>query len=202
MDTEPNSWMAQEIFKILTGMGHEILMFDGKGKRVFDAEKASMIYSVPAAMMIQLGYTGGRPAKPVVKFYASKTTDPALVDQCKRTLRSHNLFDHSFDVHVFGRTIEPKHFSKILPPVEESWHNTPEMRLLESWYDQFRPELILEGHEQTRKQVHAAVEETGSKDPRTVLQNLQDNHAYWRHRFTKDPKTTLDTIRRVLAEID
>lgn len=197
---DPNSWMAQEIFKILIGMGHAILMFDAQGKRVFDAADAHMIYSVPAAMMIQLSYTGGKPAKPLVKFYASKSTDTDLISQVKRTLRGHNLFDHSYDVHVFGRTIEPKHFKSLLPK-EESHAQSPEMMLLEQWFDQFTPEVILEGKAQTRHQVQAAVKLTGSHDPRTVLQSLQDDHPYWRYRFEKDPQQTLNTIRRVIREI-
>lgn len=200
MDMDPNSWMAQEIFKILTGMGHEILMFDAKGKRVFDAGDAHMLYSVPAALMMQLHYTGGKPAKPLVKFYASNTTDMNLINQVKRTLKGHNLFDHSFDVHVFGRTIEPKHFEKMLPK-EESHVQSPEMTLLESWFHQFTPEVILEGLSQTRQQVASAVQITGSHDPRTVLQSLQDDHPYWRYRFEKDPQQTLNTIRRVIREL-
>jgi hypothetical protein len=201
MDQDPNAWMAQEIFKILSGMGHEILMFNAQGKRVYDASDAHMMYSVPAALMIQLSYTGGKPAKPVVKFYASNTTDPELVNQCKRTLKSHNLYDHSFDVHVFGRTIEPKNFSKLLPR-EESRKQSPEMIMLESWFDQFVPDVILEGRAQTRKQVQQAVQDADSRDPRTVLQVLQDDHPYWKYRFERDPKTTLDTIRRVIQELD
>lgn len=200
MNMDPNSWMAQEIFKILTGMGHEILMFNSKGKRVYNAEEAIMIYSVPAAMMIQLSYTGGKPAKPVVKFYASKTTDPKLIAQCKRTLRGHNLFDHSFDVHVFGKVIEPKHFANQLP-VEEAIMQSPEMKLLESWFNQFKPEEILEGKAQTRAQVKAAIRDQGSKEPRIVLQKLQDDHPYWKYRFERDPQQTLETILRVIKEI-
>lgn len=198
MAQDPNSWMAQEIFKILTGMGHEILMFNSKGKRVFDAAEAIMIYSKPAAMMIQLSYTGGKPAKPLVKFFASKTTDPSVIAQCKRTLKSHNLFDHSYDVHVFGKTIEPKHFATQLP-VEEA--QSPEMKLLESWFDTFKPERILESKAQTRSQVQAAIKEVGSKDPRVVLHKLQDDHPYWKYRFEKDPQMTLNTIRRVIKEL-
>ena len=201
MDTDPNAWMAQEIFKILTGMGHEILMFNRKGKRVYDASEAIMIYSVPASMMIQLSYTGGKPAKPLVKFYASKTTDPDLINQCKRTLKGHNLFDHSYDVHVYGRTIEPKHFKDLLPK-EEHVMPSPEMIMLESWFNTFTPEVILESRAQTRQQVLDAVQITHSKDPRTVLQQLQDDHPYWKYRFEKDPKHTLDTIRRVISELD
>lgn len=201
MDMDPNAWMAQEIFKILTGMGHEILMFNRKGKRVYDAADAIMIYSVPVAMMIQLSHTGGNPAKPLVKFYASKTTDPDVIKQFKRTLKSHNLFDHSYDVHVFGRVIEPKHFSTLLPK-EEHVIRSPEMIMLESWFQEFSPEVFLESRSQTRKQVQDAIQTTHSKDPRTVLHQLQDDHAYWKYRFEKNPKHTLDTIRRVIAELD
>lgn len=201
MDQDPNAWMIQEIFKILSGMGHEILMFNAQGKRVYDASDGHMIYSVPAALMIQLSYTGGKPAKPLVKFYASNTTDPELVNQCKRTLKGHNLYDHSFDVHVFGRTIEPKNFSKLLPR-QESRKQSPEMIMLESWFGQFAPDVILEGRAQTRKQVQQAVQDVNSRDPRTVLQVLQDDHPYWKYRFERDPKNTLDTIRRVIQELD
>lgn len=390
MEINPNSWMAQEIFKILTGMGHEILMFNNKGTRVYDADEAVFLYSNPAKMMIQLDYTKGNPPKPAVKFFASKTTPAELVNQVKRTLKKHNLFDHSFDTHIYGKIIEPKHFSKLLPkePVTESaWsgstrtsrklvgectqvvirHNQrladvensprwsriqdifihgkdgtryrcpwkhitgacamaqhmdqgaqpwdsqgeqintvvttlmqlrrlrrwlahhgddtsqaaaeqlsnslknllqkigktatyvdgmqqaqqmleswqdhepallteapedlmqairaldkqlsaihvpgvddttthmdeqmPELFMMESWFAQFAPEHMFEGHAQTRKQVSAAIEDTGSRDPRTVLQNLQDNHPYWIYRFEKDPKATLDTVRRAIQEV-
>jgi len=110
MSEVANAWMAEEIFKLLTGQGHEIFMYDNKGKRVYNAPQATFLYSDPVKLMVTLGYTKGRPQKPLVKFYCSKTTPLNLVAQMKSTLKKHNLYDHSFDTYIYGKTLKPKHF--------------------------------------------------------------------------------------------
>ena len=123
-----NAWMADEIFKLLTGQGHEIFMYDNKGKRVYDASKASFLYSNPIKLMVNLSYTKGKPPKPLVKFYLSKTTPVNLVTQMKSTLKKHNLYDHSFDTYIYGKTLKPKHFVHHINPeetvTESSWSGT------------------------------------------------------------------------------
>lgn len=119
-----NSWMAEEIFKLLTGQGHEIFMYDNKGKRVYNADQSTFLYSDPAKLMVTLGYTKGKPAKPLVKFYCSQTTPMKLTTQMKSTLKQHNLYDHSFDTYIYGKTLQPKHFVHHVNPsevTESSW---------------------------------------------------------------------------------
>jgi hypothetical protein len=119
---DPNEWMAQEIFKLLSGIGHEIYMYDSGGKRVFDPSDADRMFSRTAKMMITLGWTKGKPSKPVVSFHASASTPKDVIENVKRTLKQHNLYDHSFDTLPYGSDIEPRQFAHMnkKPTMSES----------------------------------------------------------------------------------
>ncbi len=110
-EKDPNAWMAEEIFKSLSGLGHKVYMYDDKGTRVYDPNKADRLFSDSAKMMITLGWTKGKPAKPRVTFHVSDVTDSQVLTELKNTLKQHNLFDHSFDTMPYGKTLEPKHFA-------------------------------------------------------------------------------------------
>jgi len=109
--TDPNKWMAGDIFKVLSGLGHKVYMYDSKGTRVFDPAEADRLFSRDAALMVTLGYTQGKPPKPHVVFHASAATDPNIVEELKGTLKSQNKFDHSFSTSPYAKTLEPKHFA-------------------------------------------------------------------------------------------
>lgn len=117
---DPNTWMSEEIFKTLSGLGHEIYMYDKQGARVYDPSVSDRLFSNTAKMMITLGYTKGKPQKPLVTFHTSSGTEPHMLDDIKRTLKQHNLFDHSFDTLPYGRTLEPRQFAHMNEPVTES----------------------------------------------------------------------------------
>lgn len=108
---DPNAWMAEQIFKKLSGMGHEIYMYDAQGQRVYDPTKADRMFTDTGKMMVTLGYTKGKPAKPLVTFHTSDSTDPKVLQDVKQTLKQHNLYDHSFDTMPYGKTLEPKMFA-------------------------------------------------------------------------------------------
>lgn len=108
---DPNAWMAEQIFQKLSGMGHEIYMYDAQGQRVYDPAKADRMFSDTGKMMVTLGYTKGKPAKSLVTFHTSESTDPQVLQDVKQTLKQHNLYDHSFDTKPYGRTLEPKMFA-------------------------------------------------------------------------------------------
>jgi hypothetical protein len=108
---DPNAWMADQIFKKLSGMGHEIYMYDAQGTRVYDPTKADRMFSNTGKMMVTLGYTKGKPNKPLVTFHTSDSTDPQVIQDVKQTLKQHNLFDHSFDTMPYGKSLEPKMFA-------------------------------------------------------------------------------------------
>jgi hypothetical protein len=108
---DPNAWMAQKLFDKLSGMGHKIYLYDGRGQRVYDPSQADRMFSHTAKMMVTLGYTKGKPAKPLVTFNTSDSTDPKMLLDVKDTLKQHNLYDHSFDTRPYGRTLEPKMFA-------------------------------------------------------------------------------------------
>ena len=120
---DPNEWMSQEIFKKLSGLGHRVFMYDSSGKRVFDPGQSNRLFSDDAKMMITLDWTKGKPAKPRVTFHTSESTDPAVLDEIKTTLKKHNLFDHSFDTMPYGKTLKPKQFSHMNqePVTESAW---------------------------------------------------------------------------------
>lgn len=109
--SKANSWMANEIFKKLTGLGHRVYMYDSSGKRVFDPSDATRIFSNNIKMMVTLGYTQGSSPKPLVTFHTSDVTPPEALADVKQSLKSHNVFDHSFDTLPFGKTLEPRHFA-------------------------------------------------------------------------------------------
>ena len=108
---DPNAWMAEQIFQKLSGMGHEIYMYDAQGQRVYDPAQADRMFSDTGKMMVTLGYTKGKPAKPLVTFHTSDSTDPQVLQDVKQTLKQHNLYDHSFDTMPYGKTLEPKMFA-------------------------------------------------------------------------------------------
>jgi hypothetical protein len=110
---DPNAWMAEQIFQKLSGMGHEIYMYDAQGQRVYDPAKADRMFSDTGKMMVTLGYTKGKPAKPLVTFHTSDSTDPEVLMDVKQTLKQHNLYDHSFDTMPYGKTLEPKMFAHL-----------------------------------------------------------------------------------------
>lgn len=120
---DPNAWMAQKVFEKLSGMGHKIYMYDSKGSRVYDPSKADRLFSETAKMMVTLGFTKGKPAKPLVTFNTSDGTDPKVLLDVKQTLKQHNLYDHSFDTRPYGRTLEPKMFAHLNREdiTESSW---------------------------------------------------------------------------------
>ena len=106
-----NQWIAGEIFNILSGLGHRVFMYDGTGKRVFDPTKSDRLFSADAKMMITLGWTKGKPARPLVTVHTSDATDADVVDAIRAPMRKHNLYDHSFDIRPYGRNLEPKNFA-------------------------------------------------------------------------------------------
>lgn len=121
---DPNAWMAEEIFKSLSGLGHKVYMYDEKGSRVYDPNKADRLFSDSAKMMITMGWTKGKPAKPRVTFHVSDVTDSQVLTELKNTLKQHNLYDHSFDTMPYGKTLEPKHFAhmnKKAEVTESAW---------------------------------------------------------------------------------
>lgn len=119
---DPNEWMAQEIFKKLSGIGHEIYMYSIDGKQVFDPIEANRLFSRTAKMMITMGWTKGRPSKPVVTFHTSASTSNDVIEDVKRTLKQHNLYDHSFDTLPYGSDLAPRQFAHMnkKPTVSES----------------------------------------------------------------------------------
>jgi hypothetical protein len=108
---DPNKWMADQIFNKLSGMGHEIYMYDSQGTRVYDPNQADRIFSNTAKMMVTLGYTKGKPSMPLVTFNISDSTNTKLLLNVKETLSSSNKYNHSFDIRRYGRTLEPKMFA-------------------------------------------------------------------------------------------
>jgi hypothetical protein len=109
---DPNAWMAEQIFQKLSGMGHEIYMYDAQGQRVYEPSQADRLFSDTAKMMVTMGYTKGKPAKPLVTFNTSESTDPKVLRDVKETLKQHNLYDHSFDTLPYGKKqLEPKMFA-------------------------------------------------------------------------------------------
>ena len=107
---DPNAWMADQIFKKLSGMGHEIYMYDAQGTRVYDPTQSDRLFSDTGKMMVTLGYTKGKPNKPLVTFHTSDSTDPQVLQDIKQTLKQHNLYDHSFDTMPYGKSLKPKFF--------------------------------------------------------------------------------------------
>lgn len=120
---DPNEWMAEEIFKKLSGLGHRVFMYDHSGKRVFDPSQSNRLFSDDAKMMITLDWTKGNPQRPQVTFHTSDGTDPRLLDEVKSTLKKHNLYDHSFDTRPYGRTLQPRQFAHMNkePVTESNW---------------------------------------------------------------------------------
>jgi len=108
---DPNAWMAEQIFKKLSGMGHEIYLYNTQGQRVYDPSQADRMFTNTGKMMVTLGYTKGKPSKPLVTFHTSDSTDPQVLQDVKQTLKQHNLYDHSFDTMPYGKTLEPKMFA-------------------------------------------------------------------------------------------
>jgi hypothetical protein len=106
-----NEWIAGEIFDILSGLGHRVFMYDQTGERVFDPPKSNRLFSTDAKMMVTLGWTKGKPARPLVTVHTSDATDAKTVEAIRAPLRKHNLYDHSFDIRPYGRNLEPKMFA-------------------------------------------------------------------------------------------
>jgi len=121
-ETDPNKWMAEEIFKKLSGLGHKVYMYDEAGQRVVDPTEANRLFSADAKMMVTLGWTKGNPARPHVTFHTSDVTDPTVVEELRSSLKNrHNLYDHSFSTMPYGKTIKPKNFAHMnAEPVNES----------------------------------------------------------------------------------
>jgi hypothetical protein len=117
----PQEEMAQLIFDVLSGKGHEIRMYDEKGNQVFDPGKANRLWSNNQKIMVTLGYTKGKPPKPLVTFYTSDVTDRKQFDDIKFTLKRHNPWDFSFDTEHFARSLEPKHFKHMNVTEHQHW---------------------------------------------------------------------------------
>lgn len=127
-ETDPNKWMAGEIFKVLSGLGHKVYMYDADGTRVFEPTEADRLFSRDAALMITLGFTEGKPPMPLVAFHPSSSTDPDVLERIRDTLANHNVNNHSFRTRPFARHLEPRHFAwmnkKKKPMQESTWTGT------------------------------------------------------------------------------
>jgi hypothetical protein len=122
---DPNEWMSQEIFKILSGLGHRVFLYNNKGQRVYDPSESNRMFSDDAKMMITLDWTKGRPRRPQVILHTSETTEPRIIDEVRSTIKKHNLYDHKISVMPYGKTLEPKNFAWMNEPVKESqWSGT------------------------------------------------------------------------------
>ena len=117
----PHEEMAQLIFDVLSGKGHEIYMYDEKGNQVFDPKKSDRLWSNNEKLMVSLGYTKGKPPKPLVTFYTSDVTDKKRFKDIKFALKRHNPWDFSFDTEHFARTLEPRHFKHMNVTETHSW---------------------------------------------------------------------------------
>jgi hypothetical protein len=117
----PHEEMAQLIFDVLSGKGHEIYMYDERGTQVFDATQANRLWSADEKLMVILGSTKGKPPKPLVTFYTSDVTNLDRFNDIKFALKKHNPWDFSFDTDHFGRTLEPKHFQHMNVTEAQDW---------------------------------------------------------------------------------
>jgi hypothetical protein len=122
---DPNEWMSQEIFKVLSGLGHRVFLYNQQGQRVYDPSSSNRMFSDDAKMMITLDWTKGRPRRPQVVLHTSESTDPKLIDEVRSTLKKHNLYDHKISIMPYGKTLEPKNFAWMNQPMSESkWSGT------------------------------------------------------------------------------
>jgi len=117
----PHEEMAQLIFDVLSSKGHQILMYDEKGNQVFDPQKSNRLWSKNEKLMVHLGYTKGKPPKPLVTFYTSDVTDSKRFNDIKFTLKKHNPWDFSFDTEHFARALEPRHFKHMNVSENHTW---------------------------------------------------------------------------------
>ena len=117
----PHEEMARLVFDVLSGKGHEIYMYDEKGNQVFSPEKANRLWSADEKLMVSLGWTKGRPPKPLITFYTSDVTNIDRFNDIKFTLKKHNPWDFSFDTEHFGRSLEPKHFKHLNVTETQKW---------------------------------------------------------------------------------
>ena len=115
---DPNEWMAEQAFNTLSGMGHEIFMYDPSGQKVYAPEKSDRMWSNTAKMMVTLSWTKGKPSKPLVTFHISDSTDHSMLQDIKHTLKQHNLYDHSFDTMPYGKGLQPRMFMHMNKPPE------------------------------------------------------------------------------------
>lgn len=113
--------MAQLVFDVLSGKGHQIYMYDPKGTQVFDPKQANRFWSNDEKLMVSLGYTKGRPPRPLCTFYTSDVTNLDRFNDIKFGLKKHNPYDFSFDTEHFSRTLEPKHFKHMNVTEHQKW---------------------------------------------------------------------------------
>lgn len=113
--------MAQLIFDVLSGKGHQIYMYDPKGNQVFDSKQANRFWSNDEKLMVSLGYTKGKPPRPLCTFYTSDVTNLDRFNDIKFSLKKHNPYDFSFDTEHFSRTLEPKHFKHMNVTEQQKW---------------------------------------------------------------------------------
>ena len=117
--------MAELIFSVLDGSGHNIRMYNESGKEVFEPKDANRLWSDSEKIMVVIGKTKGSTSKPLVTFWTSNVTNPKIFDDFKNAIEAHNIYDFSFDIKPFpDKTLEPRHFKFMDIKESSMWTGT------------------------------------------------------------------------------
>lgn len=117
--------ISEQIFKIIKGFGHDIVLFTDNGKKTVDPTEARRFYAKDIQMMVNL-VVDETTNEMVVNL--SQDTDLDAIKPMLSSLRNlANRYIIEYTVKTFGKSVEPKDFSYMAKQIEEGfsgWHGS------------------------------------------------------------------------------
>jgi len=101
--------ISEQIFKIIKGFGHDIVLFTESGKKVVDPSEARRFYAKDIQMMVN--FVADESSNEIV-VNLSKDTEPKDIAAMLKGLRNlANRYIIEYTVKTFGKSIGPKDFA-------------------------------------------------------------------------------------------
>lgn len=128
-----NSSMASLISSILSGKGHQVVMYNAAGNTTLDFNDVNRLFVTgkskddvdqpPINMMVELGQTKGSSPQPSVIFHISSSTPAKVAIDIKKHLQTSVAKTWSYSIMPYGKTLQPKHFAHMnkTDVIESAW---------------------------------------------------------------------------------
>ena len=130
--------ISEQLFQVISGSGHQIVLFTDEGKKTTDPTEARRFYAKDIQMMVN--YVVDETTNEIV-VNLSKDTDIKTVKEMLSSIRNlANRYIIEYTVKTFGKSIEPRDFAYMAKnKVQESTYtNAPaEMKVSYDYSDDF-----------------------------------------------------------------